>query len=62
VELPSEIMIKLPNVLPNRLRTLPQALADLLAKYEEMQLNDPQRSDLAQMISVLAAEITCRSR
>jgi hypothetical protein len=55
-------MIKLPNVLPNRLRTLPQALADLLAKYEEMQLNDPQRSDLAQMISVLAAEIACRSR
>jgi hypothetical protein len=55
-------MIKLPNVLPNRLRTLSQALADLLAKYAEMQLNDPQRSDLAQMISVLAAEIACRSR
>ena len=45
----------------HRLRTLSQALADLVAKHKNMQLNHPERSVLARMISQLEAEIALRS-
>ena len=55
-------MIKLPNDMLNRLRPLPHALADLVAKHDEMQLNHPQRADLARMIGQLEAELTYRAK
>jgi hypothetical protein len=55
-------MIKLPNDVLNRLRPLPHALADLVAKYDEMQLNHPERADLARMIGQLEAEVTYRAK
>lgn len=53
-------MIKLPNDLLHRLRTLSQALTDLVAKYESLQLNHPERGGLARMIQLLEAEIASR--
>ena len=55
-------MIKLPNDMLNRLRPLPHALADLVAKHDEMQLNHPERGNLARMIGQLEAELTYRSQ
>jgi hypothetical protein len=55
-------MIKLPNDMLNRLRPLPHALADLVAKHDQMQLNHPERADLARMIWQLEAELTYRAR
>jgi hypothetical protein len=44
----------------NRLRTLPQALADLISKYETMRQNHPRRPEVARMIGVLETEIALR--
>ena len=55
------IPITLPNDLLNRLRTLPQALADLVAKYDELHFSHPKRHDLARMIAQLRAEIAWRT-
>jgi hypothetical protein len=55
-------MIKLPNDLLNRSRPLPHALADLVAKHDEMQLNHPERGELARMIGQLEAELTYRAK
>ncbi|MGA8399770.1 MAG: hypothetical protein WB697_07760 [Stellaceae bacterium] len=42
-------MITLPNDLLNRLRALPQALADLIAKHDEPHFKHPKRHDLARI-------------
>lgn len=54
-------MIRLPNDLLNRLRPLPQALAELVAKHDELQVNNPERRDLARMIGGLEVEIALRA-
>ena len=54
-------MIKFQNELLDRLRPLRQALADLVIKHDGLQLNHPERGDLARMIQLLEAEIACRS-
>jgi len=49
-----------PHEILNRLRTLPQALADLVAKHNSLHRNHPERFMLARMIRQLEAEIACR--
>ena len=44
----------------NRVRTPPQALADLMARYKGMDFNHPGRLGLAQMIAQLKTEIALR--
>ena len=44
----------------SRIRPLPQALADLVAKHEGLHVEHPERRDLARMIGQLEAEIACR--
>ena len=55
-------MIRLPNEVLGRVRTLPQALAELRAVFSRMRHNDPQRHRLTRMIRDLEAEIDWRRR
>jgi hypothetical protein len=55
-------MIKLPNDLLNRLRPLSHALADLVSKHDRLQLNHPERGDLARMIRELEMEVAHRAK
>ena len=55
-------MHNFPDDLLGRLRTLPQALSDLVAKHNNMQVNHPARSELALMIFRLKTEIALRER
>jgi hypothetical protein len=48
------------NELLHRLRSLQQALADLVAKYRTMHDEHPERPALARMIQELELEITLR--
>ena len=41
-------------------RPLPQALSDLIFKYDSLAFNHPERLELARMISCLEAEIALR--
>ena len=54
-------MFKFPNDPLSRLRPLPQALADLVAKHDGLHVKHPERSDLARMIAQLEAEIARRA-
>jgi|HubBroStandDraft_1064217.scaffolds.fasta_scaffold1964325_1 hypothetical protein len=54
-------MVKLPIDPLSRLRPLPQALADLVAKHDGLHFKHPERRDLARMIAQLKAEITWRT-
>ena len=49
------------NQFLQRLRTLQQALADLLAKFSAMHQDHPERPVLARMIRQLESEIALRS-
>jgi hypothetical protein len=51
----------LANEFLNRVRTSRQALADLVAKYNAMRFDHPDRPELAQMIRQLETEIGCRN-
>ena len=53
-------MTSMPHEVLNRLRTLPQALADLLTKYNSLHRDHPERWILAHMIRQLRNEIACR--
>ena len=53
-------MVNLSNDFLHRFRPLRQALADLVSKYDGLQLNHPERRDLARMIRQLEAEIAYR--
>jgi hypothetical protein len=44
-----------------RLRTIEQALADLIAKHDRLPCGHPDRPPLARMIGVLEAEIALRA-
>jgi hypothetical protein len=48
------------NEVLHRLRTLQQALADLVEKYSTMHHDHPERSVLARMIRQLELEIALR--
>jgi hypothetical protein len=49
------------NEVLHRLRTLQQALADLVAKYRELHRDHPERAVLARMIRQLELEIALRA-
>ncbi|HWB47689.1 MAG TPA: hypothetical protein VG651_01150 [Stellaceae bacterium] len=49
------------NEFLHRVRTLQQALADLIAKYKALHHDHPERRALARMILQLQAEIMLRS-
>jgi len=54
-------MVRLPSDPLNRIRPLSQALADLVAKHDELHLKHPERSGLARMIAQLEVEIAWRA-
>jgi hypothetical protein len=45
-----------------QVRSQSQALADLLAKYQNTEFDHPERARLARMIGVLGTEIDIRER
>jgi hypothetical protein len=53
-------MLRFPNELLGRSRTLPQALTDLVTKHNNMGRNNPERAGLAVMIRRLGTEIAAR--
>jgi hypothetical protein len=53
-------MGRLPDNVLSELRTLPHALADLMAKHKNMPRDHPERSGLARMIRLLSEEIAMR--
>lgn len=53
-------MSQVSSELLHRLRTLSQALADLVTKHKNMQQSHPERSALARMIRQLQTEIELR--
>jgi len=45
---------------PEDLRSLEQALADIVEKYNELPADSPERAELERMIRTLEAEIALR--